>query len=80
MDPIHPIVTPPPALPPIAPTSNAGRVDREGARGQGWDRQRRRKPAGGPAPGTEGRQDYSYDVEDDDDGPDDGGLHINVTA
>jgi hypothetical protein len=76
MDPIHPIVTPPPVLPPITPAPMAGRIDREGPRGDGGEQgRRRRKPR---SAGAEDRQDYSFEDDGDDDAGE--GFHISVTA
>ena len=71
MDPIHPIVPQPPALPPITPAPTAGRVDRDTRRPDpGPDGKRRRRPA--PAQGRRPTQAYERG--------DDGGLHIDLTA
>lgn len=78
MDPIHPIVSPPPVLPPITPAPMAGRVDRDAARGQGGEQKRRRRNPQSDPGEPEGRQDYAY--EDDGDDGEDPGFHISVTA
>jgi hypothetical protein len=79
MDPLHPIVPIAPNIPPITPAPMAGRVDRDSSRaGAGQDKRRRRR-----APAPDGPTEPSYDGLDytvDDDGEDDSGLHINVTA
>ncbi|HUA47867.1 MAG TPA: hypothetical protein VMA77_21700 [Solirubrobacteraceae bacterium] len=84
MDPIHPIVPVPPSIPSVTPAPMAGRVDRDGSRGNpdSDPHPRRRRSGRGPesAPAAyvseDGREYYDEAPEDDDDS----GLHINVTA
>jgi hypothetical protein len=79
MDPIHPIVPLSPSLPPVAPAPSAGRVDRDGARGDAYgDKRRRRRPDAGPAARAD-VDGIEYVLEDGDD-DDQSGLHISVTA
>ncbi len=79
MDPIHPIVPVQPNIPSVTPAPNAGRVDRDGARGNpGQDRRRRKAPDVAPAAhASVGGSDYYLEDPGDDD---DTGLHISVTA
>jgi len=79
MDPIHPIVPLPPRIPQVTPAPMAGRVDRDGSRGnpdQGGHGRRRPEEAPAAYISEDGQEYYAEDLEDDDGS----GLHINVTA
>ena len=79
MDPIHPIVPVAPNITPVTPAPSAGRVDRDGARGENYGDQRRRKrPDAGPA-AQASLDGIEYAVDDGEDDADTG-LHVNVTA
>ena len=85
MDPIHPIVPVSPNIPPVAPAPSAGRVDRDGARGDAdADKRRRKRPDAARGPRrrrSDGIDDYVLDVTaEDDDRLTRGLAHQAVTA
>jgi hypothetical protein len=80
MDPIHPIAPLSPNIPEIRPAPMARPVDRDSSRsGYGSDQRRRRRPQPEGDPTEPGSDQFGY-AQDDADGEDDSGLHINVTA
>jgi hypothetical protein len=83
MDPLHPIIPIAPNIPPISPSPMVGGVSRDSARGGGGQDRRRRRDTAGSAGGGDSVS-ASYDgleyADDEFDGDDDSGLHINVTA
>jgi hypothetical protein len=70
MDPIHPIVPLAPGITPITPAPMAGRVDREGGRNPGQERDKRHDRP----------QDPEAEGDDIPSAGDDGLTHIDVTA
>ena len=77
MDPLHPIITPPPAMPPVSPAARSERIARDRDRqqpGQGSAQQRDRRPAA-QADGYEDFGEPSPEEADGDDRP-----HIDITA
>jgi hypothetical protein len=75
MDPIHPIVTPPPPMPPISPAARAEQIRRD------RDRQRPGQGPGGrrePQNGRPGYEEYDEPAEEGGDGDD--RPHIDITA
>jgi hypothetical protein len=74
MDPIHPIIPIPPAIPTVTPAPLIGRIDRDNPHHDaGEDKRRRRRPQPQDGPSS---PDQTYDVG----GDDDSGLHIDLTA
>jgi hypothetical protein len=72
MDPIHPLIPITPAIPTVTPAPLIGRIDRDNPQHDaGEGRPRPRRPRTQDVPDG---ADYSQD------GDDDSGLHINVTA
>jgi hypothetical protein len=72
MDPIHPIIPIAPVIPTVTPAPLIGRIDRDNQQHDAGEGQRRRRR---PQP-----QDERDPADYTQDGDDDSGLHINVTA
>jgi hypothetical protein len=80
MDPIHPIVPLPPAIPPVTAAPMVGRIDRDNAQDNpGEDKRRRRRKEAEPG-ADEPTQDAARYEPVGPDGEDDQGLHIDVSA